>query len=128
MTLLLLALVLTVDLLINWYLENKRNIRPNHFINWGIRAALGALIAYHDKGSDVNWLLKGLSYIPIYWWVFDYGLNLLRGKPLMYLGDSVMDKLEVKYLQGWYPAFCMKSIIFIFCMLLVIFNYDPNPW
>lgn len=127
-TLAILLLIIVLDVIINWYLIDKRNIRPNHYINWSIRAVLGGLLAkFGPSTADVHWLLKALSYLPIYLCLFNLGLNWARGKYFDYLGNAKTDRIEMKLLPPW-PIFVFTAIIALFCILLVIFDYDPNPW
>lgn len=127
-TLLILLAILAIDIFLNWYLIEKKKIRPNHTINWSIRAVLGGLLAkFGPSTPDVHWLLKGLSYIPIYSFLFNLGLNLARKKYIDYLGNAKTDQLELKILPEW-SIFVFTGIIAIFCILLVVFNYDPYAW
>lgn len=37
-----------------------------------------------------------LLFTPLYWFIFHYGLNLTRGKDLLYLGNNTIDRLLSK--------------------------------
>lgn len=127
-TLIILLCVILLDITVNWYLIEKLKIRPNHFINWGLRAIIGLFLAKYGPSTDnVHVILKALSYVPVYWSLFDLGLNAFRHKPFDYLGDAEIDKEEEKLLPD-FPIFCFKAMIAILCILLLVFDYNPNPW
>ena len=46
----------------------------------------------------------------IFWFFFDYGLNIARKKPLMYLGDHFLDRLQ-KNGAGVFPWFVWKALL-----------------
>lgn len=124
-TLLLLSIVIGLDILFNWWLIVKKNKKPNHPLNWLVRAVLGSIIGYNT--DTALWLRNATSYIPVYWFTFDYGLNWARHKPLAYLGDSWLDGIQ-KSTMGEVPWFFFKAMLCLFSLLLIIFNYSPNPW
>jgi hypothetical protein len=106
---------------------------------WLIRAILAVVIVYNPDG--VEWFLRALALVPLYWFVFDYGLNKARGKRLMYLGDeslisikdmirhydgtfSLLDQLQLKSL-GEFTWFVFKGILALFSIINMLYNYNP---
>lgn len=118
--LVILFVAIGIDVWVNWHMIYKEGIRPNHYVNWLIRAAVGAAITYDPYW--VPWVLHSINAMFIYWFFFDYSLNLVRHKPLMYLGDSVLDRWQKKV--GEFPMFVWKAIIALFCLFNIIINYN----
>jgi len=125
-TLLLLCAVIAIDIAINWWLIVKKKVKPDHPLNWAIRALVGTIIGYNQEVW--LWLRNVISYVPIYWFVFDYGLNWARKKPLTYLGNAQIDQLEKKSF-GENVWFFWKFLLMVFSILLILFNYNPySAW
>lgn len=120
LTILLLLIAVAIDVYVNWYLIERKKIRPNHYINWLIRAIFGIILAY--KESMAEWFLEALTISFIYLFLFDLSLNLVRSKPFDYLGDAVIDKLVKKYSEP-FPYFIWKLFIATFCIYLIAINY-----
>jgi len=93
MILLILALAL-LEIWWDWRLIEKKQRSPNYTgSNWLRVSVASTIIA-------VWWLIWGFSWqlawspvmmFLVFWFVFDYGLNKARDKPLMYLGWRAMD-------------------------------------
>lgn len=137
--LVLIAIVLTVDIVYNYRLIEKKKKTPNHYLLWLIRAIIAIVIVYNPDGLE--WFLRALALVPLYWFVFDYGLNKARGKRLMYLGDeslisikdmirhydgsfSLLDQIQLKSL-GEFPWFIFKGILALFSIINMLYNYNP---
>lgn len=137
--LVLIAIVLTVDIVYNYRLIERKKKTPNHYLLWLIRATLAIVIVYDKDGF--MWFMQAITLIPLYWFVFDYGLNKARGKRLTYLGDeslislkdmirhydgtfSLLDQLQLKTF-GEFPAFAFKMILAIFSIVSMLYNYNP---
>lgn len=125
-TLAILSGIILIDIIFNWWLIVKKNKKPNHPLNWVARAIAGIIIGY-DPALGL-WIRNSASYIPIYWFVFDYGLNGFRHKPLDYLGDAQIDQLEIKS-AGSHVWFFWKFLLMVFSILLILFDYNPySAW
>jgi len=78
---------------VNWLLIHK-NIKPNHPLNAFITILLTAIFCHYDEHPHWFIALCGLS---TYWFIFDTGLNIARGKLVWYLGQgSVIDRWSQK--------------------------------
>lgn len=66
--------------------ENDNTWRfPSHKWSTIVRGALLAIVGLFR----VDLLLC----VPLYWFIFHYGLNIVRKKPLLYLGSNKIDKM-----------------------------------
>jgi len=77
----------------NWLLIEK-HISPWHPLNASITIIFAIVFAYYDPRP--NWFVIPCA-LSTYWFLFDTGLNLARGKIIWYLGQgSVIDRLSQK--------------------------------
>lgn len=137
--LILISIVIIIDIMYNWHLIETKHKEPNHYLLWLTRAMIAIAIVYNP--DKLEWVLRALALVPLYWFVFDYGLNKARGKRLMYLGDeslislkdmirhydgsfSLLDQIQLKTL-GEYPWFIFKGILALFSIINMLYNYDP---
>lgn len=137
--------VIAVDIIANHYYI-KRIGEPNHKILWLLRFIIGALVTYDS--DRLFWLEKLVTLVPLWWFVFDYGLNKARGKYLIYLGVkkeekfldllkqnpfrssySIIDQIQLKLLPE-FVWFIFKGILCIFSIVHMLYNYNPysNPF
>ena len=106
--------------------DREKESKTRSSLNWAIRALVGTIIGYNQEVW--LWLRNVISYVPIYWFVFDYGLNWARKKPLTYLGNAQIDQLEKKSF-GENVWFFWKFLLMVFSILLILFNYNPySAW
>lgn len=92
------------------YLLIKRGKDPH---NWGTYLGRLAGIIIMVTVIPGNWEYFWTNLIGslfIFWFLFDYSLNLLRGKELLYLSDKGVDALQKKY-PGAFPWFVWKAIL-----------------
>lgn len=85
----------------DWRLIEKKHRSPNYRGSNRLRVAVGALVwlvyPVFVKMEHWQWLMAPVVMGVVYWFVFDYGLNVARGKPLMYLGEgSRLDRWQKK--------------------------------
>lgn len=89
---------------------NKKITKIGHGVRWLFRASVGI----YFMSIDQSWALYQIvpTYTIAFWFLFDTGLNVLRGRPLYYLGSSFLDKLQKNYPHElvW---FVFKAIAFI---------------
>jgi len=131
--------VITVDLLFNFiYIEEEGKI-PNHKLLWIVRAIMGMTIVY-DR-DYVTWFYHSLNLVPIYWFLFDWLLSVIRGKKFYYIGEldsrslyqifkeelfrgriSVLDQIQLRLLPS-FVWFCFKGILAIFSVTMLLYNY-----
>lgn len=75
----------------NWLLIEKR-VSPWHPLNAIITIIFAIVFAYYDQRPASFVIFCALS---TYWFLFDTGLNIARGKFFWYLGqESVIDRLS----------------------------------
>jgi len=83
------------EILLQWYLIEKKQININHtavfFIRGGVVAGFVFLFGFGL-----------LLLLPLYWVIFHYGLNYVRGKSVYHLGNAWFDELllEIDLLTG----------------------------
>jgi len=114
--------VIAVDILGNWYYIEKLNKRPNHPLLWITRALIVSFVVLDTE--LIYWALKAINASFMYWFIFDTGLNIARGKRIDHLGDAFLDGLQVKYL-GYWNAFVIKLILSIYAAANMLYNYNP---
>lgn len=131
-------LVIAIDVIFE-YGEIKRNIIPNHIVNSILRVLLVAGIMYNP--NPTSWILHCVDLIPVYSFLFETSLNILRGERISYIGIpdqrslwniilsykgqySLINQIQLKTI-GEGPSFWFKAILFIFCFTLALFNFNP---
>ena len=117
-----------IETLIHWYIIERKHRDPKDNEAFTIMRTLFYIgIASAFAGVAYQWTLdyifKLLMWLGIVvamrWALFDYVLNLLRGKPLFYLGNVTFDdKLEQK-INGWL-LLTFKSLTYIGISLLIL--------
>lgn len=131
-------IIIAIDVILE-YKQIKRNIVPNHVVNSILRVVIVGSIMYN---SDLtSWILHCLDLIPVYSFLFETSLNLLRGERVSYIGIpdqrslwniilsykgqySLINQIQLKTI-GEGPSFWFKAILFIFCFTLALFNFNP---
>lgn len=118
--------VIVIDIVGNWFYIEVLKKSPLHWLLWVVRAGI---VGYVVLDPDLLiWGLKALNASFMYWFVFDTGLNLARGKNIGHLGQgpkaAFLDRLQTKYLGQW-NAFVIKLIISIYAAANMLYNYNP---
>lgn len=111
-------LLILAEIVRNWDIIEEKDKRPIYFESSVLRLAVGFVFW---MGSPFIW--HGMTYwqwwgmIPMmlfsFWFLFDYGLNIARGKkPFWYLNPegSFLDRLQCKYPNA-YPWFWWKLFL-----------------
>jgi hypothetical protein len=119
-SLILIAAVIVAEIIID-SAQIARGVTPHRPKDWiRIGVELGLLSLIPVMGWDF-YLLKLVCNCLIFWFFFDYGLNIARGKPLMYLGDGFLDELQKESL-GVVAWFYFKLI---FTIPAVYYLWNP---
>ena len=103
-------ILLFFELARNWYVIERLKQTPNHARGWAFRVLVVLFIAFFKfdlDSQDVVIFGRVFSGIPVttilysvgcglaFWFPFDVGLNLLRGKVWNYTGrDAVLDRFN----------------------------------
>lgn len=109
----LLIVTIIVSLLValwNWFQVERLNHNPHNIYEWIGR--FGIWVGF-TSGFTPDWKWFWVNLICtafIFWFVFDYSLNLMRGRPLIHLGNSPVDRLQTNY-GGPFVWFVWKAII-----------------
>jgi hypothetical protein len=103
-------------------IENK--VTPHRWLDHG-RIALEFIgLAYlnwhigHDLSITAIYFIANLC---IFWFIFGYGLNIARGKPLGHLGKNFIDRLEAKIPTLQFRLF-IKALLATYGVY-IMFNY-----
>lgn len=86
----------------DWFKIEIRKKSINHKKAWTARAFLAVITSLFIRDSSWDIIENLIASIGIVWFVFQYGLNLARGRGLFYInpdGDSAIDKLLVRTLK-----------------------------
>lgn len=90
-------ILLFFELARNWYVIERLKQTPNHARGWFLRVLVILFVAFAKFDLDLIPTVRycigcGLAF----WFPFDVGLNLIRGKAWNYLGrDAVMDRFNL---------------------------------
>ena len=90
-------ILLFFELARNWYVIERLKQTPNHARGWVLRVLVILFVAFAkfdlDLWPTVRYCIgAGLAF----WFPFDVGLNLIRGKAWNYLGkDAVLDRFNL---------------------------------
>lgn len=133
--------VILLDVAFNSYLIYNKHT-PNHILNSLIRVIIAILIASIFR--EVNILIHLVVYFPIYWFCFDYLLNIARKERITYLGVedqrdfwtivkregfrgkiSLLDQLQLKTIHE-FPAFFFKLILATGSIATILRSYNLN--
>lgn len=135
---LILILVIGIDIYINHLIIKKGN-EPNHYTFWLIRVLI-ILIVVREPEITVT-LVRLANAGIIYWFLFNIGLNKIRGKDIDYLGEKLYPTLKetIKKYDGSFSLidqvmlhtlppivwFVFIGISALFCLANMLYNYNP---
>lgn len=110
-----------IDLFYNRYLiKNKKPV--NHSLNALCRLCF--FIPAYYQSDYLTWFYVELCLFFLYWFLFDWILNLSVGWPFDNLGNtSKMDRFQRKLFPP-FVLFVWKGLIALFCFLCLFFS----PW
>ena len=103
-------ILLTFELARNWYVIERLKQTPNHARGWALRALVVIFIAFFKFDLELSTVVIFGSelVLPVttvvyclgcglaFWFPFDVGLNLIRGRAWNYLGkDAFLDRFDL---------------------------------
>ena len=115
-----------IDATTNWYLIEKKNIRPNHdLFGWIRLVALVVIGLAIGVKIGVDLFVWGLFCWSSFWVLFDIVLNLMRGKSWNYIGitdgeDANSDEFGLKHP---YLFWASKIIALVVCIASIVLYY-----
>lgn len=85
----------------DWRLIERKLRRPDYRgSNW-LRLIVGFVLwvswPLMVDVSHAQWLFSSVMMFFNFWFVFDYGLNKVRGKKLIHLGTNTIDRFQREY-------------------------------
>lgn len=87
-------------------IKQRKNVHTiaQYVIREGAFILLAGLFSFgSNQYALYSWILSHI----IYWWTFDTALNVIRFKPLYYLSERGIDRLQPKTWGWWsFKAFC----------------------
>jgi hypothetical protein len=88
--------LLAFELARNWYIIERLKQTPNHAKGWVLRVLVILFVAFAKFDLDIWPTVRYCLGCGIaFWFTFDVGLNLLRGKVWNYTGkDAVLDRFN----------------------------------
>jgi hypothetical protein len=105
----------------DWYVENRQNRKPNHGKNFELRVMIGMMACI--LATDTAFLSHPYNFpkavseniffcLTTFAFFFPVGLNIARGKPWVYLGDSDFDRWVVKWCNPliWYGILAILAM------------------
>ena len=85
----------------DWRLIERKKRSPNYRGSNLLRMAVGLALWLSwpliVEMPHARWLFSPVMMFCNFWFLFDYGLNIARVEPLIYLGSSRLDQLQKKY-------------------------------
>lgn len=101
------------EIIRNWYVISRLKESPNHTYNVIFRAFFFSLISLVYFDADLIPMAKYVFACHLsFWFLFDLGLNLMRGKVWNYQGQTAwLDKITYEYSDFFW---CIK---FVLCVI-----------
>jgi hypothetical protein len=99
----------------DWYIIEVKKKVPNHGKGFTMRLVISAIICL-VVAKDNNDLIENFIVAPwIVWFVFQYGLNILRDKKLTYLSpeSSKLDGFLLRIFKKSDRAFVFLLVMFL---------------
>ena len=117
-TLIYLAIIFTFALIDAYFIE-VRDFEPDKRITWSVRLLVTVIFALVVKDFNVMYAARYTFFLAfLFYALFDYTLNMLRGKPFFHKGQNWIDKLIP---AGW-PDLSFKIIGLLASYM--VYQYD----
>ena len=105
----------------NYFLIEKRKVRPNYLHSFIFRAFFGLLCLILTYPYTFDPVVNGLEYWPFvvfecssFWLLFDPTLNVIRGKPVFYKGKTSCWLDSLNHIIYWTLKVCaLIGLIFV---------------
>ena len=120
------VLTILIEAAIHWYIIERKKKDPKDNVAFTtLRTFFYIGVASYFAGVAYAWTIDYVFKLVLWvgivtvmrWALFDYALNIMRGKELFYLGDETFDDKIEKLLNGWL-LLTFKALAFIGCSLL----------
>ena len=108
----------------DWYIIEVKKKVPNHERGFTMRLVISTVICL-VVAKDNNDLIENFISAPwIVWFVFQYGLNTLRGKTLTYLSpeSSKLDGFLLRIFKKSDRAFVFLLIMFLGALIFKMYG------
>lgn len=106
-------LIVALAVASQWYIIEKKKIKPNKPFWFAIRiiVATGFFLLFQNAGYDPVWSISFM--IGAFWGPFNEFLNWRRDKPMGYLGDDWVDRIIKKILPDPMIVFTAELLLFL---------------
>ncbi len=126
MEIILLGLFILFRIFVDYELIVVKKISPPHWLNAGIMGLVIGCLMVIDKGHP--YWFTALTFTLTYSYFFDLGLNLSRGLPYYYIGDTAAtDKIEQwvigSDINKYGMIFALKTIVVVGLIGAYFLNY-----
>jgi len=123
-------IIIGAFVLIDWYFIEIENNALNKPVMWGVRLAITLSFAGFDKHFELIEVLRYAFFLAfLFYAMFDYSLNLARGKPFFHKGGNWIDRLipagipDLSFrIIGLLAAYIIYQYDFFLCMRTGIFE------
>ena len=107
----------------DWYIIEIKKRSPNHGKGFTMRLVISSLICL-VIAKDNNDLIENFIAAPgIVWFTFQYGLNVLRGKPLTHMSDSnKTDQILLKIFKKPKTVFVVLLLLFLSSIIFKMYG------
>lgn len=111
----------------DWFKIEIRKKDINHRKSWTARAFLCVVASIFISDTSIDIVENLVASIGIVWFVFQYGLNLARGKRFMYInprGASVIDRTLVRIFKSPLAIFMFLGFLCTLGFWLKIYGFE----
>lgn len=122
-------LVVSFFIVSQWYVIEKLGKYPNKPLWFLIRAIIAGVFLFFYVNQGYVWYWSLFYMIFTFWFPYNSTLNLLRGKPIMYLSpkNSFIDYIFLKIFRYEFAIFGYSLILFI-AALGIMYFYGYCTW
>lgn len=126
---LLWILVVAAAIFTQWYIIEELRKYPNKLVWAFLRLVVAGLFlfAYVQQGYVWYWAVNFMVFT--FWFPFNVGLNLMRGKPIAYLSpkNSFVDRMLMKIFRYEFAVLAYAFVSFISAVGIMLY-YGKCSW
>jgi hypothetical protein len=110
-------LFVALAIITQWDIIENKHRYPDKSLWFILRVVIAAFFMWWFVAIGYYWYWTIIFMAGSFWWPFNTGLNLMRGKPIAHLSpeNSLVDKLLVKTI-GYQITFWLSLLFFIFAV------------
>lgn len=120
----LLILITLMFAVRDWYIIEVKKRSPNHGKGFTMRLVISSIVCLVVAKNNLDIIENFIAAPFIVWFVFQYGLNVLRGKPLTYLSPTSnnTDRILLKVFKNPKMVFVVLVVLFVSSIIFKIYG------